>query len=94
MRGSEWITVVMMEMVLILVMVMMERPPPAPRRRGDGDGDDSPFCAALQQQQDLTPLEEGRGFTTAAASINLGKIRAFIFWRDEGVLKRGGRNGA
>jgi hypothetical protein len=28
MRGSKWITVVMMETVRILVMVMMERPPP------------------------------------------------------------------
>jgi hypothetical protein len=84
MRGSEWITVVMMEMVLILilVMVMMERPPPTPRRRGDGDSNDFPL--------DLTPLEGGRGFTAAAALINLGKIRAFLFRRDECVLKRGG----
>jgi hypothetical protein len=72
MRGSKWTMVVMMEMVLILVIVMMQRPPPTPRRRGDGDGDDSPFSAA-PEQQDLTPLEGGRGFATAAAPINLGK---------------------
>jgi hypothetical protein len=53
----------------------------------------SPFCAA-PQQQDLTPLEGVRGFATAMVSINLRKITAFIFWRDEGVLKRGGQNGA
>jgi hypothetical protein len=93
MRGSEWITVVLMEMVLILVMVMMDRPPL-------GQGGEvmkmamiSPFSAA-PEQQDLTPLEGGRGFVAVAASINLGKIRVFLFWRDEGVLKREGRNGA
>jgi hypothetical protein len=52
----------------------------------------SPFSTALQQQ-DLTPLEGGRSFAATAASINLRKIRAFVFWQDEGVLKRGGRNG-
>jgi hypothetical protein len=43
MRGSKWITVMMMEMVLILVMIMMERPPPTPRRRGGEDGGDFPL---------------------------------------------------
>jgi hypothetical protein len=38
----------------------------------------SPFSAAPEQQV-LTPLEGGRGFIVAAASINLGKIRAFLF---------------
>jgi hypothetical protein len=38
----------------------------------------SPFSAA-PEQQDLTPLEGGRGFATAVASINLEKIRAFLF---------------
>jgi hypothetical protein len=52
----------------------------------------SPFSAA-PQQQDLTPLEGGRGFAATAASINLEKIRVFVFWQDEDVLKRGGRNG-
>jgi hypothetical protein len=46
----------------------------------------SPFSAA-PEHQDLTPLEGGRGFATVAASINLGKIRASLFWRDEGCLK-------
>jgi hypothetical protein len=50
--------------------------------------------SAAPEQQDLTPLEGGRGIIAAAASINLGKIRVFIFWQEEGVLKRGGQNGA
>jgi hypothetical protein len=33
MRGSKWITVMMMEMVLILVMMVMERPPYAKEKR-------------------------------------------------------------
>jgi hypothetical protein len=40
MRGSKWITVMMMEMVLILVMIVMERPPPMPRGKGGEDGGD------------------------------------------------------
>jgi hypothetical protein len=51
-----------------------------------------PFSATLEQQ-DLTPLEGGRGVATATASINLGKIRAFLFWRDKGMLERGDQNG-
>ena len=42
MKGTEWITEMMMEMVLVLVMTVMYRPPPTPRRRGDDDGDDFP----------------------------------------------------
>jgi hypothetical protein len=38
----------------------------------------STFCAALEQR-DLTPLEGGRGFAVTAASINLRKIRVFLF---------------
>jgi hypothetical protein len=53
----------------------------------------SPFSTA-PEQQDLTPLEGGRGFAAAPASINFRKIMAFLFWRDKGVLKRGGRKGA
>jgi hypothetical protein len=49
----------------------------------------SPFSGA-PERQDLTPLEAGRGFTAAATSINLKKNRATLFWRDEGVVKRGG----
>jgi hypothetical protein len=37
-----------------------------------------PFSAA-PEQQDLTPLEGGRGFAAFVASINLGKIREFLF---------------
>jgi hypothetical protein len=68
----------MMDMVLILVMMVMERPPPRPRRRGDEDGGDFPFSGALERQ-DLTPLEGGEGFATAATSINLEKNRATPF---------------
>jgi hypothetical protein len=93
MRGSEWITVVMMEMVLILLMVMMERPPPTPRRRGDGDGNDFPLLRS-STLAGSDPFEGGRGFATVMALINLEKIKAFVFWRDKGVLKRGGRNRA
>jgi hypothetical protein len=78
MRGSKWITVIMMEMVLILVMMVMERPPPTPRRRCGEDGSDSPFSRA-PEWQDLTPQEGGRGFAAATTSINLGKNRATPF---------------
>ena len=42
MRGTEWITEMVMETVLVMVMMVMERHPPTPRRRGDDDGGDFP----------------------------------------------------
>ena len=57
MRGTEWITEMVMEMVLVMVMMVMKRPPPTPRRRGDDDGDDFPLSGA-PEQQDLTPFGE------------------------------------
>jgi hypothetical protein len=38
----------------------------------------SPFSEA-PERQDLTPLEGGRGFATAATLINLRKNRATLF---------------
>jgi hypothetical protein len=49
----------------------------------------SPFSRA-PEQHDMTTLKGGRGFATAVTLINLGKIRVPLFWRDEGVVKRGG----
>jgi hypothetical protein len=78
MRGSKWITVMMMEMVLILVMVVMERPPPTPNRRGGEDGGNFPLVRG-SRAVGYDPSGRGRGFTAAATSINLGKNRATPF---------------
>jgi hypothetical protein len=93
MRGSKWITVMMMEMVLILMMMLMERPPPMPRRRGGEDGGDFPFSGA-SKRQDLTLLEGGRGFAGAMTSVNLKKNRVTPFFGEtkawlKGVVETG-----
>jgi hypothetical protein len=85
----------MMEMVLILVMMVMERPPLTPRRRGGEDGGDFPLLRGSGAAgSDSSGMEGGRGFAAAATSINFRKNRATLFWRYEGVVKRGGQNGA
>ena len=60
MRGTEWITEMVMEMVLVMVMMVMKRPPPTPRRRGDDDVGDSPPLSGAPEQQDLTPFGENQ----------------------------------
>ena len=47
----------------------------------------SPF-SGVPEQQDLTPSEGIRSFVAAATSDGLGKIRALLFGRDEGVAKK------
>jgi hypothetical protein len=70
--------VMMMEMFLILVMMVMERPPLCQGGEVVNMVAISPFSKA-PERQDLTPLEGDRGFTAAATSINLEKIRAYPF---------------
>ena len=53
----------------------------------------SPFSGA-PEQQDLTPSEGIRSFAAAVASDKLGKIRASLSGRDEGVLKSPERGSA
>ena len=47
-----------------------------------------PF-SGVPEQQDLIPPRKGSGvFAAAATSDGLGKIRALLFGRDEGVAKK------
>ena len=62
-----------MEMVVMMVLMdmLMEMPPPKPRRSGDVDGVDFTFTGGTGATGSAL---SHRTFTSAAASINLGKI--------------------
>ena len=88
MRGTEWITEMMMEMVLVMVMMVMKRPPPTPRRRGDDDGGDFPPLRSSGAAGSDPPSERIKSSAAATASDNSGKIRTSLFGEEEGVGKK------